>query len=621
MPLKKILFKPGVNQENTRYTNEGGWYSCDKIRFRQGMPEKIGGWAQISPNTFLGTCRSLWPWRTLANTTLIGNGTNLKYYLTFDAAYYDITPIRTTVTLGANPFATSYPTNTTTVTVTHTAHGCITGDFVTFSGATAVGGISAVTLNQEYQVTVLGANTYTITVATGATSAATGGGSAVSAAYQINTGSAIAIPVTGYGAGSWGEGTWGTGQVTTKLLRIWNNQNFGENLIFGPQGGALYIWKASYTIFGRGTLLSAEAGASDVPLMHNLLLVSDTSRFVLAFGVNDYGSVIQNPMLIRWSDQENAINWTPSATNQAGSLTLSHGSIILAAFQIRQEIFVLTDTSAYSLQYLGAPAVWGSQPLSDNISVVSASSLVFASGVAYWMGFDKFYYYDGRVQSMPCDLRQYVFEDFNAAQAQQVFATTVEKFTEVWWFYCSANSNDIDRYVVYNYIEKIWYYGTMSRTAMVDSSIASNYPIAAAGQRLVYQEYGLDDNLTGTPVGINAYITSSEFDIEDGHNFGFVWRVLPDITFRGSTTENPQATLTLLPLQNSGSGYNNPQSVAGSSSGAVIRSAVVPVEKFTGQVNIRIRGRQMSLKVESANLGVQWQLGAPRIDIRPDGRR
>jgi hypothetical protein len=237
------------------------------------------------------------------------------------------------------------------------------------------------------------------------------------------------------------------------------------------------------------------------------------------------------------------------------------------------------------------------------------------------MGFDKFYYYDGRVQSMPCDLRQYVFEDFNAAQAQQVFATTVEKFTEVWWFYCSANSNDIDRYVVYNYIEKIWYYGTMSRTAMVDSSIASNYPIAAAGQRLVYQEYGIDDNLTGTPVGINAYITSSEFDIEDGHNFGFVWRVLPDITFRGSTTENPQATLTLLPLQNSGSGYNNPQSVAGSSSGAVIRSAVVPVEKFTGQVNIRVRGRQMSLKVESANLGVQWQLGAPRIDIRPDGRR
>lgn len=621
MPLKKIVFKPGVNQENTRYTNEGGWYSCDKIRFRQGMPEKIGGWEQISPNTFLGTCRSLLPWRTLANTTLIGTGTNLKYYLTFDAAYYDITPIRTTVTLGANPFATSFPTDTTTVTVTHTAHGCITGDFVTFSGATAVGGISAVTLNQEYQVTVLSPNTYTITVATGATSAATGGGSAVSAAYQINTGSVIAVPITGYGAGSWGEGTWGNGQVTTRLIRIWNNQNFGENLIFGPQGGALYIWKTSYTIFGRGTLLSAEVGASDVPLMHNLLLVSDTSRFVLAFGVNDYGSVTQNPMLIRWSDQENAINWTPAATNQAGSLTLSHGSTIIAALQIRQEIFVLTDTSAYSLQYLGAPAVWGSQPLSDNISVLSASSLVFASGVAYWMGFDKFYYYDGRVQSMPCDLRQYVFEDFNSSQAQQVFATTVEKFTEVWWFYCSANSNEIDRYVVYNYMEKAWYYGTMSRTAMIDASIASNYPIAAAGQKLAYQEYGLDDNLTGTPVGINSYITSSEFDIEDGHNFGFVWRVLPDITFRGSSTENPQATLTLLPLQNSGSGYNNPQSVAGSSSGEIIRSAVVPVEKFTGQVNIRVRGRQMSLKIESANLGVQWQLGAPRIDIRPDGRR
>ena len=621
MPLKKIILKPGVNQENTRYTNENGWYSCDKIRFRQGTPEKIGGWEQISPNTYLGTCRSLWPWRTLANTTLIGLGTNLKYYLTYDAAYYDITPLRITVTLANNPFTTTYPTNTTIVTVAHIAHGAITGDFVTFSGATAVGGISAVTLNAEYQITVVSVDSYTITVSTPATSAATGGGAAVSAAYQINVGSSNAVPVTGYGAGSWGEGTWGNGQVTTKLIRIWNNQNFGEELIFGPQGGSIYIWKPTYSIFSRGTLLSAETGASDVPLMHNLLLVSDVSRFVLAFGVNDYGSAIQNPMLIRWSDQENAVNWTPAATNQAGSLTLSHGSIILSALQIRQEIFVLTDTSAYSLQYLGAPAVWGSQLLSDNISILSSAAIAFASGAAYWMGFDKFYYYDGRVQSMPCDLRQYVFEDFNNSQAQQVFATTVEKFNEVWWFYCSSNSDDIDRYVVYNYTEKAWYYGTMDRTAMIDASIASHYPIAATNQRLVYQEYGLDDNTTGTPVGINAYITSAEFDIDDGHNFAFVWRVLPDITFRGSTATNPQATLTLLPLQNSGSGYNNPESVAGSSNGPIVRTATVPIEQFTGQVNIRVRGRQMAMKIESNDIGVQWQLGAPRIDIRPDGRR
>lgn len=615
MPLKKLTFKVGVNQENTKYTNEGGWFFCDKIRFRQGTPEKIGGWTQLSQYTYLGVARSLWPWTTLNSVSYLGVGTNLKYYSMLGGAYYDITPIRTTSTL-TNPFTT---TNlSAVVVVTAAGHGAVNGDYVTFSGATAVGGL---TLNGEYQITFISANSYSIVASSNATSGATGGGT-VTAAYQLNTGYAIQVSTSGWNSGSWSAGSWGIGIISQENLRIWNAQNFGEDLIYGPKGAGLYYWDSSVGVGSRGVALSSLAGASDVPTVHNNLLVSDTSRFVLAFGVNDYGSATQDPMLIRWSDQESAVNWTPAATNQAGSIRLSHGSGIQGVAQVRQEILVWTDTSLYSLQYLGSPVVWGSQLLADNVSIVSDRAMATAAGVTYWMGADKFYVYDGRVQTMPCDLRQYVFEDFNQNQAQQVFASTVEKFNEVWWFYCSTNSNSIDKYVVYNYIEKCWYYGTMSRTAWVDSSVLSHYPIAAdSNYRLLYHEVGTDDVASGVALPIEAYITSSEFDIDDGYNLGFVWRVLPDITFRGSTVDAPKATMTLLPLQNSGSGYNSPQSVAGSSSGLITRSAVVPIEKFTGQVNIRVRGRQMSLKVASNDLGVQWQLGSPRIDIRPDGRK
>ena len=351
------------------------------------------------------------------------------------------------------------------------------------------------------------------------------------------------------------------------------------------------------------------------------MLISDASRFVLAFGTNDYGSLIQDPLLIRWSDQESAITWTPAATNQAGSIRLSHGSAIIAAVQVRQEILVFTDTSLYSLQYLGAPAVWGSQLLADNISILSDRAAVTAAGVTYWMGDDKFYMYDGRTQTLQCDIRQYIFQNFNNDQTQQVFASTVEKFDEIWWFYCSQSSSDIDRYAVYNYIEKAWTYGTLARSAWIDGSVISHNPISAGESKLIYQEYGVDSNMTGTPEAIEAYITSAEFDIEDGNSMGFVWRVLPDITFRGSTATSPRAILTLLPLQNSGSGYNDPASVAGSDNGTITRITTVPVEEFTGQVNIRVRGRQMALKIASTDVGVAWQLGAPRLDIRPDGRK
>jgi hypothetical protein len=696
MPLSKILFKPGINRENTRYTTEGGWYDGDKVRFRQGTPEKIGGWQRLSASTFLGVCRSLWNWVTLGGLNLLGVGTNLKFYIERGGLYNDITPIRSTVTL-TNPFTATL--GSSVITVADTAHGCVTGDFVTFSGATGLGGnITAAVLNQEHQVTVVNDNAYTITV--GATANATDvsgspGGGTVTAAYQINVGPAAAIPVVGWGAGTWGSGVWGTGATSLTTLRLWSQQNYGEDLVFGPRGGGVYYWDATSGVTSRGVLLRDFGGTAtitiaspavvtstvlytegaaisfsttgalptgitagttyyvfnangltfqlltaagavvnttgtqsgvqtitpqDIPLMQNFIMVSDTSRFILTFGVNDYGSIVQDPMLIRWSNQDDPYNWTPDATNQAGSIRLSDGSEIVTAIQTRQEIVVFTDSAVYSLQYLGPPNVWQTQLLGDNISIEGPNAIALASGVVYWMGVDKFYAYDGRVQTLNCDVRRYVFSNFNQAQAAQVFAGTNEGFNEVWWFYCSANSTVVDRYVVYNYLEKIWYYGNMGRTAWLDSGIR-DFPMAATYTRnIVYHENGINDNETGTTLPLAANISSSEFDIQDGHQFGFVWRVLPDLTFETSsnspTAQAPTVTMTLYGLSNSGSG------VTSSAGAPVAASATYNItEQFTGQIYTRMRGRQMIFKIESNQINTTWQIGAPRIDIRPDGRR
>jgi hypothetical protein len=705
MTLKKFQPRPGVNKENTRYASENGWYDCDKVRFRQGTPEKIGGWQRISSYTFLGICRSLWNWVTLGFANLIGVGTNLKFYIENGGQYYDITPIRDTATL-SNPFVAN---GTTTVTVNDTAHGASTGDYVTFSGAT---GTYASTFNAEYSITYVNANSYTITVPT-ALAAGTYGGSTVSAAYQISVGFETQLPLNGWGSGPWSSGTWGTSAASASSIRLWTQNNFGEDLIFGYRGGAIYYWDASSGTGTRGILLSSLGGnvsftsasptvvtlsttfpagtplqfaasgslpsgvsaattyylsnvsgltanitnssgtlintAStgsgvyisnlvDVPAIQNVVYVSD-NRFVFAFGCNDYGSVTQNPMLIRWSSQEDAYVWTPSAVNQAGSLTLSHGSEIITAVQTRQETVVFTDSAIYSLQYLGPPAVWSTQILGDNISIIGQNAAIVASGRVFWMGVDKFYVYDGRVNTLNCDLRKFIFQDINLGQNEQIFCGTNEGFNEVWWFYCSITgpngtgtvinpNTTIDRYVIYNYLESdgkggqgVWYYGTMARTAWLDSGLR-NYPAAATySHNLVNHESGVDNNETATTLPIEAYISSSEFDIEDGDKFGFIWRVLPDVTFEGSTAASPSAVMTLLPMQNSGSGYNNPTSVGGSDNGTVTRTATIPIEQFTGQVNIRVRGRQMIMKVASSDLGVQWQLGFPRFDIREDGRR
>jgi hypothetical protein len=692
MPLQKILFKPGVNRENTRYTTEGGWYECDKIRFRQGNPEIIGGWTRLSTNTFLGVCRSLWNWITLNGPNLLGVGTNLKFYIEKGGVYNDITPIRASSTINNNPFTGN---GTTTVTVTDTAHGGVTGDFVTFSGAT---GTYATTYNAQFQITVTGVDTYTISTAPTVIPAGSTGGASVVAAYQINVGSASALPVVGWGAGPWGSGPWGTGASTLFPLRLWSQINYGEDLVFGPRGGGLYYWDATGTVSARGvalntlggtvsftnasptvvtsTILYTEGAALqfsggslptgitagttyyvfevngltfklltaggaavnttstgtgsvsnivDCPVVQNTLTVSDSSRFIIVFGTNDYGSTTIDPMLIRWSGQNDIYNWTPDPTNQAGFTRLSHGSEIVCAVQTRQEIFVLTDSAAYSLQYLGPPFVWAAQLLGDNISIVGQNAIVIASGIVYWMGVDKFYMYDGRVQTLNCDLRRYVFQDFNISQASQVMCGTNEGFNEVWWFYCSANATQNNRYVVYNYLEKVWYYGTMSRSAWIDSGLR-DYPMgttydADAGTGLVvYHENGINDNATATTAPIDAYISSSEFDIGDGHNFGFVWRVLPDLTFQNSTNtptgSTPSVAMTLYGLANSGSG------VTSTASQPVAKSSTyVITEEFTGQIFTRMRGRQMIFKISSNQINTAWQLGAPRIDIRPDGRR
>ena len=746
MPLQKLQFRPGINRENTSYTNEGGYYAANKIRFRSGQPEKVGGWtadtgtnlSTLKPTTgtLWGVCRALWNWLNLTGYNLLALGTNLKYYIQSgtNGFYYDVTPLRVTTAAGDVIFAAS--TGSPVITVTDAGHGAQTGDFVTYSGAVSLGGnITAAILNAEFQITYLSSNTYTITASVNANSSDSGdGGASVVGAYQITTGNEIFTQNVGWGAGTWGgvipgtatnqlngaindsvttitvdsttgfsaagnilidsenisytsknstqflgctrglSGTgsgaaashadnaavvqsttftgWGVsapaGQGIGEQLRLWSQSNFGEDLVFNPRGGALYYWanSASANTFNRGQYLGPSTAVvtksgtittdSSCPTVANFVMVSDASRFVLAFGVNDYGSTSQDPLLIRWSDQESFATWLPAITNQAGSYRLSHGSQIITAIQTRQEILVLTDSAIYSMQYLGPPYVWSFQILGDNISIAGPNAIATANNITYWMGTDKFYMYSGRVQTLPSTLREYVYNDINLDQSFQFMAGTNEGYSEVWWQYCSSGSNVVDRYVIYNHLENTWYYGdwdnyqnvNQGRTAWLDSALRA-YPMAAtygvAGGNtntlLVYHENGVDDGTVNPAVPIVSQVTSSDFDIGDGHNFGFVWRLIPDLTFDGSDVNQPTAMFTVLPRANSGAPYgpaNNPDVV---STQNYQNQRTYAIQQFTQQVYVRIRGRQMAFKVSSDELGVQWQLGVPRIDIRPDGRR
>jgi hypothetical protein len=745
MPLTKLQFQPGINKETTSYSNEGGWFDMDKVRFRAGFPEKIGGWTKIGTKSFLGSCRALHAWRTIALDNYVGVGTSEKYYIESGQGYYDITPIRLTqppnknidvsidgvsatgevgeveislnleevtgqeatgevgrvgvktnddimvivpdgfvgeddalfatgqvgeVTVGGNldiavsvdgvsatgevsvpivaittlvPVITFSATNNSNeITVTHVGHGAVAKDFVTFTEAVSLGGnITAAILNQEYEINeIVNSDSYKIiarevatvaditvdgvytpTAVTANASDTTGdGGILVTGAYQINNGLETSVFGNGWGAGTWSRGTWGSSasvDLLTDTLRLWTHDNFGEDLIINVHNGGIYYWDASAStpLDTRAVALSDLAGASNVPTVASKILVSDVDRHVLAFGCNPLGSSTQDPLLIRFSDQENAADWTPTSTNTAGDLLVGSGSRIVTATETKQQTLVFTDVSVHALQFLGPPFTFGINMISENITIASPNSVISIEDSVYWMGKNEFYVYTGRVQKLPCTVRDFVFSDYNEAQAEKVFASSNTAYSEVWWFYPSADSSTIDRYVVYNYVQNIWYYGTLARGAWIDRGI-QDYPIAAGlDGYLYYHENGFDDGSTAPASAIAAHIESSQFDIGDGNNFSFVNKVIPDITFRNSSASTPSVTFTMKARNFPGGNYLQTDDEA------VTKTASVPVEQFTNQSFVRLRGRSMALRVESSETGMSWRLGSPRIDIRQDGRR
>ena len=708
MPLQKLQFRPGVNREGTTLSNEGGYFDCDKIRFRSGYPEKIGGWQRdggsiyptaptgtfaasgtttsLVPSTgvFWGIAKSMWNWINLTGYNLLSIGTNLKFYIqnTSGGAFNDVTPIRLTNATVASAFTTDTTTNSggyTTITVTDAGSTVQVGDFVNISAVSGpVNGVTAAQLTGEFQVvTYISSSQYTILVPGTATSS---GNPAVSATfnYQLTTGNTTFTYGVGWGAGGWGGVTtgysstgWGSpapsGIGVGIQLRLWSQSNYGEDLVLNPRGGAMYYWanNSNPNVYDRCQIIKASTNVvtksgtftpdATCPSVANFVLVSDASRFTFAFGCNDptgvYATTAQDPMQIRWSDQNTLVTWTPAITNQAGGIRLSHGSSIITALQTRQEILVLTDSAIYSFQYLGAPYVWSSQILGDNISIAGPNAMSVVNNVTYWMGTDKFYMYSGRVETLPCALRQYIYGNINLTETFQISSGTNEGYNEIWWFYpsitgttstgengtgtASAPNTLIDRYVIYNHLERTWYYGTFNgtttrpRTAWLDSPLRAE-PMACIGYNsggaytnggLVYHETTVDNNETSTTVAIDSYVQSSDFDIGDGHNFGFVWRLIPDITFDGSSSAAPAVNFTVRPRQNPGSNYGTSNNPSVASAQSYASTTTYNVQQFTQQVFVRIRGRQMAFKISSSDIGTQWQLGAPRIDVRPDGRR
>ena len=630
MPLTKLQFRPGINRDVTNYSNEGGWFDGDKVRFRFGFPEKIGGWEKQSPTSFLGLCRALHPWVSLSNELYLGVGTSSKYYIERGGGFNDITPIRSTTAAGDVTFAAT--DGSSTLTVTDTAHGAVTGDFVTFSGAVSLGGqITAAILNQEYQIdSIVDSDNYTIiarAVASVADITVNGqytptpvladasdsgdGGAAVVGSYQINVGLDTAVFGTGWGVGTWSRGAWGSASnqpIVTSQLRLWSHDNFGEDLLMNVRDGGIYYWDSSVGLGTRAVALSSLSGANATPTVAKQILVSDRDRHIIAFGCDPEGSIgTQDPLTIRFSSQESLTDWAATTSNTAGELRLGSGSEIIRAIETRQQILVFTDTTLYAMQYLGPPFTFGVGAISENISILSPNSAAAVDDAVFWMGNNEFYAYSGRVENLPCPVRDYVFDDFNQDQALKVVAGVNSAQNEIWWFYPSANSQTNNRYVVFNYIEKVWYYGTLSRTAWVDRGIFE-YPIAASTDHyLYYQEIGFDDGSTNPSSPISSYIESSPIDIGDGQQFMFISRLLPDLSFLNSTAASPTATFTTAVRNYQQGGFS-----------ASTASTFTP---STEQFFLRLRGRQMTMRVESNLLETTWRLGLPRYDIRPDGRR
>ena len=707
MPLTKLQFRPGINRETTSYSNEGGWFDMDKVRFRFGFPEKIGGWEPSSSTYFLGTCRALHPWVALNGERYLGVGTHLKYYINEGGGYNDITPIRATTTAGDVTFSASANTlsagisaiddsisltsasgfpdsgiikigteiisyanissNTlvgcvrgirsttaaahsssaavtcSTIIVTDASHGALENDFVTFSGAATLGdAVTAEILNQEYQVIyVKNDNSYYINVRSVApissitasggiddtlvfasTSDSGNGGSSVVGAYQINTGLDTTISGTGWGAGSWSRGTWGSAaslSASGQTLRIWSHDNFGEDLLINVRDGDIFYWDkstSSSSPFNRAVELASLAGANTTPTIAKKVLVSDRDRHIIAFGCDSQTNPgVQDPLLIRFSDQESLTDWAATATNTAGDLRLGSGSEIITAIETRQQVLVYTDVSLHAMQFLGPPFTFGINTVSENITIAGPLAAIAVEDNVFWMGAEEFYVYGGAVQRLPCTVRDYVFSDINTDQLEKVTASTNTAFSEVWWFYPSASSSENDRYVVYNYQQQIWYYGTLARTVWLDRGV-EDLPVAAGTDHVLYfHEQGFDDGSTNPASGISAYIESSQMDLGEGDQFAFLRRMIPDLTFRDSTNQTPQATMTLKARNYPGGNYLQ------SNAKIVEKTASVPVEQFTEQVNVRLRGRSFAFKIETSDAGTTWRLGSPRVDVQPDGMR
>jgi hypothetical protein len=623
VPLQKLQFKPGVNRDQTNYTNEGGWHQCDKIRFRSGYPQKIGGWLRYGTVTLIGICRQMFNWITTLGDNYLAMGTSKKVYIEAGEEFYDITPLQhTSTTLGAaaGPFTATTGSAVLSVSYsTDTAYNPEVGNYVTYSGATTLGGnITANVLNAEFGYAILTVNTstkvYTINVGVNANASDTAkGGATVTAYYDIDIGYDTVTYGYGWGAGVWGRGTWGSGAVTpvVQIQRDWFFNNFDNDLVMNIRNGAIYYWKNTDGVQVRATLLSTTTidgvAPADVPDLTKQILLSQNDKHLLAFGATPYGGGAFDPLLIRWANQNQANVWTPLVTNSAGFIRVSRGSEIVCAIATRQEILVFTDGTLNSLQYLGTTDVFGLQELSDNISILSSRSVAVVNNTAYWFGHDKFYAYSGRVETLPCTLRNHVFQNLNYGQADQIVTGTNEGWNEIWWFYPTANSNVNDAYVVYNHLEKIWYYGTIERTAWSDSSLRE-YPQSVASTIMYDQERGVNADT----LPLEANISSSDFDLMDGDQFILTKRIIPDINFEGSTAALPEVTMYIKPRNFPGTAYSNTET------GDVIQTSV---DIYTDQIFMRARARQMAVEIASTELGVQWQLGSPRLDGRPDGKR
>jgi hypothetical protein len=621
MPLQRLAFPPGVFRDQTRSSIEGRWFDCDKIRFRSGLPQKIGGWQRFSEDATDGQIRFLFNFISLDENNYLAIGSSQRFYIEEGGDFNNVTPLRTTASLGSNPITTG-SAGSGIITVAATSHGAVLNDFVTFAGATTTDGITAAQINTTHQITeIVNDNSYKVETSGSATSGSTaGGGGSVTAAYEINVGLDTSVQGLGFGAGTWSRGTWSSaatvGAGAVNQLRLWSGDNFGEDLVFNVRNGGVYFWDESDGVGTRAIALSAESGASNAPTIAVQVMVNNSARHVIAFGCNALGSSTQDKLLIRWSDQESAIDWTPTATNSAGDLRINSGSQIVKAYGTRQETLVWTEESLFSMRYVGPPFIFGINVLSRNITLIGPNSVASLDGVVYWMGLSAFFAYTGRVQELPSTVKDYVFGDINRNQSYKIHGGTIKNFGEVIWFYCSADSDEIDRYVIFNTFEKLWYFGTLARTAWLDSS-SRDYPLGAnSGDKKIYShELGLNDGEGDAPTGIAAHIESGDFDIGDGDQLQFVRRIIPDISFFGSTDGSPSVSFSIKPRNFPGNAYGT------SESGTITSTKTVDVEEYTEQAFIRARGRQMALRVESSGTNIAWKLGVSRIDTRPDGRR